>query len=304
MRKLRYWFLCAVYTMNYGVHAASILYYLEPRRSFDPMEEHTSTNAPNSQILVAVMPLYEWYQQDVQFTPGSKHEKRMFAGALLNLEYDIHDFWFQMTTALGKETGKFSLDDKRIKISRSGFDDVLFYMGYNFLSGRAFQVIPFIQGGVPTRWHTNSREGTDPLVGSGLYSVGPALELSYNWLETPVQSVTSVLQARVLHFFPRHFKGFRCGTQVYPGNMTDVLCALHYRHTQHHVELGYDLTALTQQKVTPKDIKNTVVNNIYGDYYYQSASKLWTVGGGVWGALETDKKYQLVTVWVFGEFSF
>lgn len=117
------------------------------------------------------------------------------------------------------------------------------------------------------------------------------------------------MQTRVIHFFSRRTAPLLpCDTRTHPGNVTDVLLAIHCRYKRHNFETGYDGTFYTNSSIRSPRAKingdSLVRDGFYGTYLYILKSLPAAVGGGVSGSYFQGGRAQSWACWLTAGMSF
>ena len=274
-------------------HTTSILYFLETRR------DYSSPTIEASAGEITTLPFFTVYHDLCGHLAYRGHAE----GALFDVRYHSGKFWIQGMTAVSSERIRF-LDNTlpNRKFSRTGIDDIILVSGYNFLPHKKTQIIGYLQAGFPTKKFGVILEDFPSLIGTGLFSFGPGLELSYALFEDNKQTLGVACQARLLHFFKSSIKA-RPSERLHPGNETDALWSLHYRRWEHHIDVGYVITAYTNSFINTKQERRKLSslneNNVYISYMYQPENLPIVLGSGVWDSFAREGKLNSLFGWIF-----
>ncbi|MCX5922435.1 MAG: hypothetical protein NTX86_03840 [Candidatus Dependentiae bacterium] len=181
-------------------------------------------------------------------------EKNIIGGSIFNVQYiPSKSWWFEVTTGLEKEHTRAKGTFEANK-SRFGFDDIVLAGGHRFFITDDWQFVLYGLAGFPTRYKVTPEEVYTTLVGTRFFSAGVGGELSYSFINSMETMLIGTLQARFLHFFSRQwFPVLPCDAKIQPGNVTDALLSLKYRHKKNIVELIYNPTFFTNQAFLLKD---------------------------------------------------
>lgn len=220
-------------------------------------------------------------------TTRNGKEHRLFTNILEAIRLTYKHLWIELFTSIGTEQLTFTSKDISYKKSRTGFDDFLIDMGYNFLfddDGKV-QFMPHIIVGIPTFWNITLAEQEDPLMGTRTYALGGSLEVVYDFERSVKYDIFFGLIFRCIHRFDRkYFPVLPENSFFSPGNFIDSLVLFHYRWFQHNIECGYNTTYLSDRAIKyplstcyqPSEILHT----LYGYYaiFIEELSMLFEFG--------------------------
>lgn len=291
-----------------GAHGISLVYSMKIRRVFRVADKITDIKA----LLVATaLPII--YKRDRhiidQLLNIDIYDKRLIGGSLFNIRAlsSSHRWWAEITTGVEKETAH-ATGSSLFTISRAGFDDVVFSVGYNMFPIDRMQLVLYGLGGVPTKTTVTALEAQDTLVGTRFFSAGVGGECSYAFISSLKQSLIGIIQSRFLHFFDRGwFPVLSKGSKIQPGNATDALFALQYRYKRDIIEAGYNATFFTNQGLLlPTGHVSTslfVRNTFYMTYSHVLLDSLkrkkpWVLGLGFNIGTGTKFSTKIVAAWV------
>ncbi|OQA36187.1 MAG: hypothetical protein BWY54_00191 [Candidatus Dependentiae bacterium ADurb.Bin331] len=245
--KVCFFVLCA----SPRVHAISLVYNLKIRRAFNyPISPLLKKDKKALWVASAVPIVYKRDRHIVDPAFGiDVVDKRLTSGSLFNVRYIPRPTWWaELSTGFEHEHAQVS-GTSIIDASRTGFDDIVFSVGHNFFIKKNTQFVLYALGGVPSRLKVTPNEAQDTLVGTRFFSVGVGSEFSYSFINSLPQSLVVIFQNRFLHFFNRRWPILPPGSSIQPGNVTDLLFAIDYRHKKNAFEIGYNPTIFSNQAV-------------------------------------------------------
>ena len=229
--------------------AVTLVYNLKVRRVFniEPVLERMKKRLP-----ISVVPIFFTRSRHIVETRTALDtcEKRRAGGALFNLRYiPTKNWWLELTTGLETDHGTFEGTDT-FHASRTGFDDIVFSAGYRHFIGKKLQVVAYGLAGLPTRRKITLEDRHGPLVGTRLFNLGLGGEASYSFLSSLARSFSAILQTRFIHGFNRSWDPILPkGSDIQPGNATDILFTFQFREKRTIVETGYNVTFFTNQAI-------------------------------------------------------
>jgi len=233
----------------FQLNAVTLVYNLKVRRVFniEPVLERMK-----SRLVVSAVPIVFLRKRHLIDTRTGldDREKRRVGGSLFNLRYVINKhWWLEATTGVETDHGTFTGTDV-FHASRFGVDDLVFSGGYRHFIGERAQFIAYGLVGLPTRKKITLEDRHGPLVGTRLYSVGIGLEGSYSFWSELKRSFAAILQGRFIHGFNRDwFPILPKGSEIQPGNSTDLLATLQFREKRTVIEGGFNATIFSNQAV-------------------------------------------------------
>ena len=221
--------LASVLLLCFQVEAVTLVYNMKVRRVFniEPVLERMK-----SRVVLSAVPIVFWRKRHLIDTRTSLdgREKRRVGGSLFNLRYIISKhWWLEATTAVAADHGTFTGTDA-FHASRFGLDDLVLAGGYRHFIGKRGQCVLYGLVGLPTRRKVELEDRHGPLVGTRFYSVGIGLEGSYSFISETKRSFAAIAQSRIIHGFNRSwFPVLPQGSEIQPGNGTDLLFTLQFR---------------------------------------------------------------------------
>lgn len=295
------------------IQANTLVYNMRIRRIFT-LGSDQSNNADSvfgnkkSRELVSVVPIT--YKRKRHIVDEQRNinlfERRKTNGAILNFRFvRSRKWWLEATTGIEKE-GACYVGSSNFTASRTGFDDILFSGGYVFKPHKNTQFILYGLFGIPTKNSVSILEVHEPLVGTRFKSLGIGSEFSYAFVNKLEQSLIFIFQNRFVHFFNRDwFPILPAGSQIQPGNLTDLLFTLQYRKLKNVFEVGYNPSFLTNLAVIVQQQKTKtdpfVRHSIYFNYSrlfknFPVIKKPGTIGTGL--SISRSKRFDTKTfIW-------
>jgi hypothetical protein len=234
-------------------HTVAIVYNMRIRRAFNIPQGLLQSK---KFVLLSALPIYFGRRSHITNaqTYTDVQEKRNIVGSLFNLRYmPSRNWWAEVTTGLETDHSSFEGTDT-FSASRTGIDDFVFAGGYRHFIGKKTQLVAYGIAGLPAGRKLELEDRFGPLVGSRFYGAGFGTEASYAFIDTQKRTLSGIIQQRFVHLFDRSWNPILspCDT-IQPGNFTDILATLQYRHEVTMYETGYNLTIFTNQGiVTPK----------------------------------------------------
>ena len=234
------------------LRSTPLVYNMKIRRVFTGINAFIKRDIKKPVWVVSAVPIYYHRTSHIvnERTRTNLFEKRFGGGSLFNVRYvPDRTWWLEATTAIQKETAS-AHGSATICGSRTGFDDIVLAGGYNFFPTEKVQISPYALVGFPTRTKVTLQEVEGALVGSRFYGLGFGTEFSYGFITEIPRSFVAISQVRFIHFFTRLWQPILppCG-KIQPGNLTDILLGLRYRHKRTLFEAGYNPTIFTNQAV-------------------------------------------------------
>lgn len=264
-----YLFYLIVFLLTSNVQAITLVYSVRIRSVFESAHAALEDHKKSSWVATA-LPII--YVRDRHIVDPARSidvcEHQIIGGSLFNIRYiPSEHWWFEATTGLEKETACERGTINRHN-SRVGFDDIVLSAGYNVRPSDAVQICLFGITGFPTHKGVTAAEQFDPLVGTRFNSLGAGAELSYNFIDERMSTLTGIFQTRFVHFFSRNwFPILPRDARIQPGNITDLLFSARYRYDGTVFETGYNPTFFTNQAVLLRTgtvhSENYVRNSIY-----------------------------------------
>ncbi len=177
-------------------------------------------------------------------------DKHIGGGSIFNLRYvPSRSWWFEATTAVQKESLKIR-GTSNFDATRTAFDDVVLAGGYNRFISKNTQTSVYGLVGFPTKKNVTLEEGQGRLVGTRFYGLGGGAEISYSFINTRKTLVAGIIQGRIVHFFTRRWEPILApGGKIQPGQASDILFSIRYRHKYTVFETGYNPTIFTNQAI-------------------------------------------------------
>ncbi len=304
--------LIPVFLICFQLKAVTLVYNMKVRRVFniEPVLERMK-----SRLILTAVPIVFLRKRHLIDTRTSlnNREKRRVGGSLFNLRYVISKhWWLEATTGVEADHGTFTGTDA-FHASRFGVDDLVFAGGYRHFIGERGQCVIYGLAGFPTRRKITLEDRHGPLVGTRLYSVGIGLEGSYSFISELKRSFAAIAQGRFIHGFNREwFPILPQGSEIQPGNFTDLLFTLQYREKRTVIEGGFNATIFSNQAIIlPTETINSDTFYRYGAYLRLSHAILqawfnkpfiFSVGFGA----NRSKKFDLKTFtgWISGSIVF
>ncbi len=272
--ELRNWYFIVLLICScIRVDAVTLVYNMQLRRFFEQM---TAADRHYHWLLSAIPLVYIRTRtiDDPRFNIFAR-EKRLAVGPLLNARYVASKYWwYEITTAFEKEYGK---SKGTVNFSRSNFgmDDIVLTAARAFYPIKNMQYVVYGMAGFPIRQKINLFDAQDPFIGTRFYSLGIGSELSYSVKNSTQKSALMWLfQNRFIHFFQRSwFPILPQGSKIKPGDLIDLLVAVHYRKKLNSFEIGFDQTFFINAALILPDrvIKN---KNFARQVVYANASHI------------------------------
>lgn len=263
--------LLVLLLLNAEIGATSLVYNMKVRRAFALGASGGIRGDDESVWITSLLPIY--YQRKRQIVQPELRtdvrDQQTTTGVLLNLRYSpTKRWWAELSTGLEHarllDTGTFNAT-----ASRTGLDDIALFAGHNVFLSKKTQFVLYGVGGIPTERKVTAAEKYDTLVGTRFFSVGGGVELSHDFIGTLEKSLVGIFQARCMHFFSRTWAPIlSAGSVIQPGNVTDLLGGLQYRHWRNIYELGYNLTLFTHQALRLQPGGYVAADNIYRSSAY------------------------------------
>lgn len=270
IKKLIFFVFCLAFFSD--SMSISLVYNMKIRRSFD-----LRSILPNHHAALAVSVLPIVYKRDSHIIEEVKaldnYDHRVSKGALLNLRYvPNRSLWFEATTGIEKEK-VISCGTNSFNASRRGFDDFVFAGGYSWYPTKGAQVVLYGIAGLPARRKIKLEDSQGTLVGTRFYSLGLGSEVSYDFIGKLKNSLVVYFQDRFIHFFSRNwFPIFPQGSKIEPGNLTDLLLAVQFRHWTSLLETGYNATIFSQQAALLPTGKAATDSSVRNSFYVRGTS--------------------------------
>lgn len=248
--KNRYRSIVLLLLMPHCLMATTLVYNMRIRRAFTLGAAFIKRKKA---IWVATgLPIFYKRERDiVDMQRGFDfNEHDVVGGSLFNVRYiSPHSWWVEATTGIAKERN-YVCGTPAFNSSRVGFDDVVLSGGYNMQFDANTQFVVYGLTGFPTRREVTLEETFNTFVGTRFFSLGVGTEFSYSFINTLKESLVIIFQNRFLHFFDRcWFPILPRNATIEPGNATDLLFTLQYRHKRNILESGYNPTFFTNQAV-------------------------------------------------------
>ena len=262
-------FLVALASMH-SADCTPLVYNMKIRRVFSGINAFLDYKIQGPFWPLSILPIvYHRKAHVVTNLPAANfYEKRIGGGALVNLRY-VPDrrWWLEGTTAIQRESVSTS-GTSTLHGARTGLDDIVFAGGYNFFPSEQVQITPYGLVGFPTKYKVTLLDTHGALVGSRFYGLGAGVELSYGFINETQRTFAAICQLRFVHFFTRPWQPILpSGGKIQPGNITDVLFGLRYRHKLTVFEVGYNPTIFTNQALLlPTEKISTATNVRHGVY--------------------------------------
>ena len=195
-------------------------------------------------------------------------QQRNNEGALLNINYHpLKNWWVEAGTEVAHEAYS-NTGTSHAKNKRTGCDDIVFTSGYDYTYKHTFGITAYGLAGVPTLRKITQCDMYGPVLGTRLFSTGAGLEFAYLPFKSPDNTVLLLFQARCIHFYTRHWAPvLPCDDKLAPGNQTDLLWAINYKHKKMVYEAGYNLTLHTNQAVITPQETTKGSHYTYNGYY-------------------------------------
>jgi len=241
-------FILLLLCTSNSLYGVTLVYNLRVRRIFSISLILEQIKKPK--LILSAVPIFFRRTSNIvnKMTNTNVCEKRTAGGSLLNARYVFSKHWFaEITTGIEKDHGIFT-GTTPFCASRTGFDDVVLTAGYRHFIAKKVQGIIYGLVGFPTRKKVTLADRFGPLVGTRFNNMGFGLEGSYSFISELKQSLSAIIQTRLIHGFNRKwFPILPRGATIQPGNFTDILGVFQYRKKKTVFEAGYDLTIFSQQ---------------------------------------------------------
>lgn len=255
--------MCIIATVSCA-YPISLVYNLKIRRAFPGLDD--LLRKPNGKTwVVTAVPIV--YNVDRSITSQifniDAFQNHFLFGSLINIAFvPKKGYWVEVTSAIEHERAK-SKGMPTFNTSKTGVDDIVIAGGKNiFFGNKKTQLSIFGLVGFPTTWKVTAFDAQDALVGTRFYGIAAGAELSHALLQNHKQALIFFLQTRLLHFFDRKWEPILpVGGRIQPGNVSDYIFALRYRHIQTMMEVGFNETIFTNQAV--KFSGQTVASSAY-----------------------------------------
>lgn len=231
---------------------------------------------------------------------NEKIESNLF-GTLIDARYYFPSWWVEGVIAPLIEVRKISDYDDRTHDEcddechrnvdpRFAIDDILLYLGKDFINDELNQLSLYGVVGIPT----TDADPNVPLVGTGHWAIGGGFDAEYGLYDEDNRAVSIIGSGRLIHTFRRRAdvrsenstvkvvdRSERNATLKFDiGNRFDALVALHYAQGCHSIEFGYNPTVsfggrarlnLDDQNQCPNtfdvaDHDSRVRHTVYGQY--------------------------------------
>jgi hypothetical protein len=195
-------------------------------------------------------------------------QKRSNEGSLLNINYRIMpNWWLEGGTEFAHESYS-NRGTSHIKNQRTGLDDIVFTSGYDYTYKKRYGITAYGLVGVPTLRKLSQKDIYGPVLGTRLFSTGAGLEFSYLPFKSVDNTVLLLFQSRCIHFYRREWAPvFSCDELFSPGNQTDLLWAINYKHKKMIYEFGYNITRITNQALVSPEEKIIGSSYTYNGVY-------------------------------------
>lgn len=242
-------FSCIIAAVD-TTYCTSLVYNMKIRRLFSGVNVFLGGELKGPFWPLSILPIVYHRKSHVitNLPVANFHEKRVGGGALVNLRYvPNRSWWIEGTTAIERESVS-TCGSSTLHGARTGLDDIVFAGGYNFFPTRQLQITPYGLAGFPTKRKVTLLDTQGALVGSRFYGLGAGIEFSWGFITETNRSLDGICQLRFVHFFNRSWQPILPpGGKIQPGNITDVLLGIRYRHKLTVFEAGYNPTIFTNQ---------------------------------------------------------
>lgn len=293
-------------------HAVTFVYNLRIRRVFTIA---ALLERMKSRWIATAVPIFSTRSSHLTNTATQLdvREKRRAGGSLVNLQYIASKHvWFEATTAIETDHATFTGTDP-FHASRTGIDDIVFSGGYRHFLGKKIQLVGYGLAGFPTRRKIDQTDRYTPLVGTRFFNIGVGGEISYSLFSELKRSLALITQIRLIHGFNRSwYPILPKGSEIQPGNVTDLLLSTQYRKRRTIFEGGYNGTFFTNQALllttgtvkADTAIRHTGYAGVSHAIFNGLFNKTCIIGTGlsVSYAHKTDSK--TVTTWISGSIVF